>query len=890
MDELKRGLSGYLYVKCSYQECGHVNKVPYGKIHRVKGTGAPCFVVNTKLGTALIDSVGGPNNVNNLLSTLNIPTINPNKLKKMERRAGTYIEKVAAKSTTSAAKLAFDSEMKDIALEETRKAEASMEIIHPDLGVALLPDSSPNFRALVQSCTTTADDIEWNDDDGADNECHKHEGIISHRRKKRSAGYLVARQKVSAARKRLVDRFKCKTRKGMSCAIDTAWQKRGIDTHTFFMSKSKYGKKVLKTVVKHRTCGTCKWWKRNRPESKVRDHRCVHNHVGSARLMESASGEKGIMEMLKDGTPIEIVEGDGDKTLISRMKTHQNIDLKKRFDRNHVVKNIGKHLYNLPNQKIKISKNVISHIQKCLKYVFAKNQGDPTGMAENLRAIIPHQFGDHTFCIERFCGFMKENGAKYVHKSLPYKVPLKDPSGTLRAALDRIFQSVIANATQYADLGSNQQCEHANREFTLRAPKHLHYGNSESLDFRVQASAAFINEGRQYIAQFIVQYQLMVDVNEEAGLSPGVHTQKYAAKRAKERQNHQQVFCLPSAKRRRLILKQERSVSQGAQEALEGISYKSDIGFQPDVDIEKLPDPVPRGDFKPVDIGDLTPTIIAFDLETTDLIRGGKIPHITQIAAQVVGQSISFNLYVQPLIPITAAAQPITGISMVGDKMFINGSPVSTVDIITACDSLIEWLEKFSNVILTAHNGKRFDFPVLVSVLSKVNKFDRFSQCVMAICDSLALFRKVYPGRSTYILNITYSAHDAAGDVWALSKLLQHAVSTLTMKDFCVYLFSPKAVFYNNLNSREKAKNISSLKVLVSSGICKMATAENIAGSGLNLDQLKKIYVRDGEDGLLNTFTMKNSQGQPRVTNTKRILESVIPKLAEYFNNLSKSM
>ncbi|KAL4235710.1 rRNA-processing endoribonuclease [Mactra antiquata] len=324
----------------------------------------------------------------------------------------------------------------------------------------------------------------------------------------------------------------------------------------------------------------------------------------------------------------------------------------------------------------------------------------------------------------------------------------------------------------------------------------------------------------------------------------------------------------------------------------------NNIGFQPDVDIEKLPDPVPRGDFKPVDIGDLTPTIIAFDLETTDLICGGKIPHITQIAAQVVGQSISFNLYVQPLIPITAAAQQITGISMVGDKMFVNGSPVSTVDIITACDSFIEWLEKFSNVILTAHNGKRFDFPVLVSVLSKVNKFDRFSQCVMAICDSLALFRKVYPGRSTYkqeslvsdILNITYNAHDAAGDVWALSTLLQHAVSTLTMKDFSVFLFSPKAVFYNNLNSREKAKNISSLKVLVSSGICKMATAENIAGSGLNLDQLKKIYVRDGEDGLLNTFTMKNSQGQPRVTNTKRILESVIPKLAEYFNNLSKSM
>ncbi|KAL4236603.1 hypothetical protein ACF0H5_004987 [Mactra antiquata] len=254
---------------------------------------------------SMIDSVGGPNNVNNFLSTLNIPTINPNKLKKMERRAGTYIEKVAAKSTTSAAKLTFDIEMKDIALEETWKAEASMEIIQPDLGVALLPDSSPNFRALVQSCTATADDIDWSDDDGAENECHKHEGLVSHKRKKRSAGYLVARQKVSAACKRLVDRFKCKTRKGMSCAIDTAWQKKGFDSLSLW-------EESLKTVVKHRTCGTCKWWKRNQPESKVRDHRYVHNHVGSGPMMESASGEKGIMEMLKDGTPVEIVEGDGD--------------------------------------------------------------------------------------------------------------------------------------------------------------------------------------------------------------------------------------------------------------------------------------------------------------------------------------------------------------------------------------------------------------------------------------------------------------------------------------------------------------------------------------------------------------------------------------------------
>ena len=42
------------------------------------------------------------------------------------------------------------------------------------------------------------------------------------------------------------------------------------------MGKVKYGKKVLKTIVSHRTCGTCNWWKHNRPGQPVRKHRCVH--------------------------------------------------------------------------------------------------------------------------------------------------------------------------------------------------------------------------------------------------------------------------------------------------------------------------------------------------------------------------------------------------------------------------------------------------------------------------------------------------------------------------------------------------------------------------------------------------------------------------------------
>lgn len=265
------------------------------------------------------------------------------------------------------------------------------------------------------------------------------------------------------------------------------------------MSKAKYGKKVVKSIISHRTCGTCNWWRRNKPGHVVRPHKCVRSHTGSARLMESVSGEKGVVQLAEEGTPVEYLEGDGDNTLIARLRNNRNIDMKKRFDRNHVVKNVGKRLYALHHQKgIKLSKIVILHLEKCLKYAFARNQGNKQALRENLKALVPHQFGDHSLCNDRFCVFKRTPSETYIHHSLPYRRALTDE--TLRHELEKVFYPLVANADQYADLGSSQQCEHANKEVSLRAPKSHHYGNTKSLDYRVHATAAFINEGRHYIS------------------------------------------------------------------------------------------------------------------------------------------------------------------------------------------------------------------------------------------------------------------------------------------------------------------------------------------------------------------------------------------------------
>ncbi|KAK3108256.1 hypothetical protein FSP39_004267 [Pinctada imbricata] len=503
-------------------------------------------------------------------------------------------------------------------------------------------------------------------------------------------------------------------------------------------------------------------------------------------------------------------------------------------------------------------------------------------MEENLKALLPHQFGDHSLCKDRFCGFKRNPKENYVHRSLPYKAALKDDN--LRSHLQPIFDQATARAEQYVDLGSSQQCEHANREVTLRVPKSHHYGNSESLDFRVNASAAFINEGRSYISK----------VNKMAGISPGKFTESHADKQYKRRLKVEEKSKLPSTKRRRMQLKQERNMTQCALQTSEGDTYESEIGLRDDVDIEKIPDPVPRGNFKPVTVSAGSPTLVIFDLETTDLIRGRHMPHITQIAAVEFETGTLFNTYTVPKLPITEAAMKVTGIVSNSGKMTVHGKDVYSEHITAGLNKFLEWLQIYNNVILVAHNGRRFDFPVLMNTMQSLKQTDVLVSTVIGFIDTLNIFKKVFPGQTDYkqetlmqsLLGTPYGAHNAMEDVKALALLVKEA--KLSNKEMLPFSFPPTAVHHMLQFGSEKAKNMSSLHCLIAKGIVKHGCAENIAGSGLHFWHLHKIFKRDGEDGLRAIFMQKNQEGQPRISSTKRVLDSVIPKLVDFFEHLKE--
>lgn len=240
---------------------------------------------------------------------------------------------------------------------------------------------------------------------------------------------------------------------------------------------------------------------------------------------------------------------------------------------------------------------------------------------------------------------------------------------------------------------------------------------------------------------------------------------------------------------------------------------------------------------------------------------------------------------------MSTSAEQVTKIVVQNStSLCVDGVPVETETIQTALTNLIAWLKQFCNVLLIAHNGKRFDFPIIVNACQATGMFNDFCSCVFGLVDSLHVFKSIAPKSASYkqedlartFLSKEYDAHNAIADVECLSELVIYAVK---QDDKCVTVksFPPSDIKYNMDSIKEKKKNLPSLSVLVASGVMKTSTADNIASSGLNFKHLRTIFLRNGEDGLYNVFTMKNCEGLPRVTNSKRVLESVIPKLVSYF-------
>lgn len=142
---------------------------------------------------------------------------------------------------------------------------------------------------------------------------------------------------------------------------------------------------------------------------------------------------------------------------------------------------------------------------------------------------------------------------------------------------------------------------------------------------------------------------------------------------------------------------------------------------------------------------------------------------------------------------------------------------------------------------------------------------------VLAFVDTLSLFRSKVPKLASYKQEVlakyfyleSCNAHDAVVDVNMLAKIV--CANGMKKLVYVKHSYASNCHFLQEKFNLSKTQTIDSLRCLVASGVLKLATTENIVGSGANL-HLKLVWQRDGEDGLRNIFTAKPCIEKPRVT------------------------
>jgi len=131
------------------------------------------------------------------------------------------------------------------------------------------------------------------------------------------------------------------------------------------------------------------------------------------------------------------------------------------------------------------------------------------------------------------------------------------------------------------------------------------------------------------------------------------------------------------------------------------------------------------------------------------------------------------------------------------------------VSICEGLEQLMNFLGKFEDIMLVAHNGRKFDFKVLIEALVSSNLLLKFYDVVAAFLNSLRVFQQKFLSRrcnsltelvKDFLPNNSNRTHDATEDVRALVDLLQSIKSSPdNMKKLSHLLFA----LINRINSTE---------------------------------------------------------------------------------------
>ena len=157
-----------------------------------------------------------------------------------------------------------------------------------------------------------------------------------------------------------------------------------------------------------------------------------------------------------------------------------------------------------------------------------------------------------------------------------------------------------------------------------------------------------------------------------------------------------------------------------------------------------------------------------------------------------------WNQYIKPTQRIHSSASAVNKLTVRNNKLCYNGVECSNVvSAEEASENFYHYLnENFpEGVVLVAHNGARFDFPLLKRDLMSYQKCRNKNYNIMCI-DSIKVFKTQFPGLDAY--NQPYlierflgsenvsSAHEAVGDCLNLRNALEMAAKekNISLEDF----------------------------------------------------------------------------------------------------------
>lgn len=498
----------------------------------------------------------------------------------------------------------------------------------------------------------------------------------------------------------------------LKASYDAGWQKRGtghcynsLTGHASLIGY--YSGLVFGYATRTKKCAMCEHG------HEKSDHDCRLNFDRSAKAMEPDMAAELIARnelLTAANVTIDVLIADDDASSIAAIRCEATHRVEKWSDVNHAKKGFTSALYalNLP-------KTLIDYFGRAFSHAIHQNKGDESATKTALQNVVNYAYGTHDKC-GSWC--RSHTGEKYVHEGLSDRKPLTDPE--LQANLTNIFAKYANNARKLAPCGSSQANENFNRIVCSKHPKSRFYGASESMAFRVAAAVCQKNIGTQYIFQ----------VYENLSLSPDKKTKKFREERDKARAKRSERLKTIYYKRRRLFLAKKRSNKNATSQRREGITYESNSGLD---EVSKL---LWDKSDQEVTIDWTKSKIVIFDLETSGLSHSAEI---CQISAAT--ESETFNVYMVPK-SMTPGAAAITGLQVRAGEMYLNDEQLNTVPPRVSLVSFIDFLKNVGDsIILVAHNGFRFDAPMILRTMQKFGLLADFMFVVKGVADTLPIFR-----------------------------------------------------------------------------------------------------------------------------------------------------